>query len=370
MSEILIIGGGIIGLSIARSLRKLGVKKIVILERGKLGEEASFAAAGMLAVQSEAAKIDEFFKFCSESRNLYPKLQRELLDETGIDIELETSGTLYVSFSENDSIELDKRLSWQSAAGLKVEKLLAKEIRQIEPFVSPDVREGLFFEEDWQVDNRKLLKALRIFAEKNNIEIVENTEVISVIKDKSITIGVETKNEKFFADKVILATGAWTSLIKTDDFVLPKITPVRGQMYSVKTAKRLFTRVIYSPRGYIVPRCDGRILAGATVENVGFDKSMTQDGFEFVLANTAEIAPSLASLGIDEKWSGLRPFYEDGLPILGLVPNVENLLIATAHFRNGVLLAPKTGEIIAKQAINGIESEYSKIFGIARASRN
>jgi glycine oxidase len=368
MSEILIIGGGVIGLSIARSLRKLGVKKITILERGKLGEEASFAAAGMLAVQSEADKFDDFFNFCNDSRNLYPKFERELLDETGINIELETSGTLYVSFSENDSTELNKRFLWQKASSLKVEKLSATEIRKIEPFVSPDVREGLFFEEDWQVDNRKLLTALKVFAENNNIEIIENAEVISILDEKNTAIGVETKNQKFLADKVILATGAWTSLIKTNDFVLPKITPIRGQMLSVKTAKRLFTRVIYSPRGYIVPRRDGRILAGATVENVGFDKSTTQDGFEFVLANTVEIAPSLASLGIAEKWSGLRPFFEDGLPILGKIPNVENLLIATAHFRNGVLLAPKTAEIIAKQAINGIESEYTQTFGMARFS--
>jgi glycine oxidase len=370
MSEILIIGGGIIGLSIARNLRKLGVKKITILERGKLGQEASFAAAGMLAVQAETNKCDTFFRFCDESRNLFPNFAAELLDETGIDIELETSGTLYLSFNENDSIEINKRFEWQKSAGLTVEKLNATEIRKIEPFISPDVREGLFFEKDWQVENRKLLSALKLFAENNNIDVCENEEVVAILNEKNRVIGVETKNGKFLADKVIITTGAWTSFIKTTDFVLPEIKPIRGQMLSVKTAKRLFSKVIYSPRGYIVPRRDGRILAGATVEDIGFDSNITREGMDNIFANTLELVPSLENLGIAEKWSGLRPFFADGLPILGRIPNFDNILIATAHFRNGILLAPKTAEIIAKQAINSIESEYSVEFGISRLSKS
>jgi glycine oxidase len=370
MSEILIIGGGIIGLSIARNLRKLGVKKITILERGKLGHEASFAAAGMLAVQAETNKCDAFFRFCDESRNLFPNFASELLDETGIDIELETSGTLYLSFSENDSSEINKRFELQKLAGLTVEKITATEIRKMEPFISPDVREGLFFEKDWQVENRKLLSALQLFAENNNIDVCENEEAVAILNEKNRVIGVETKNGKFLADKVILTTGAWTSFIKTTDFMLPEIKPIRGQMLSVKTAKRLFSKVIYSPRGYIVPRRDGRILAGATVEDVGFDANITREGMDNIFANTVELVPSLENLGIAEKWSGLRPFFADGLPILGRIPNFDNILIATAHFRNGILLAPKTAEIIAKQAINSIESEYSVEFGISRLSKS
>jgi glycine oxidase len=366
MSEILIIGGGVIGLSIARNLRKLGVKKITILERGKLGQEASFAAAGMLAVQAETNKCDTFFRFCDESRNLFPNFASELLAETGIDIELETSGTLYLSFNENDSHEIQKRFEWQKSAGLTVEKLNANEIRKMEPFISPDVTEGLFFENDWQVENRKLLSALILFAQENKIDICENEEVGSLLFEKNRVIGVETKTQKYFADRVILTTGAWTSFIKTGDFTLPEIKPIRGQMLCVKTAKRLFSKVIYSPRGYIVPRRDGRILAGATVEDVGFDASITREGIENLFANTVEIVPSLENLGISEKWSGLRPFFADGLPILGSIPNFDNILIATAHYRNGILLAPKTAEIITKQAINNIDSEYSAAFGISR----
>jgi glycine oxidase len=287
MSEILIIGGGIIGLSIARNLRKLGVKKITILERGKLGQEASFAAAGMLAVQAETNKSDAFFRFCDESRNLFPNFASELLDETGIDIELETSGTLYLSFTENDSNEINKRFEWQKSAGLTVEKLTATEIRKMEPFISPDVREGLFFEKDWQVENRKLLSALQLFAKTNNIDVCENQEVVAILNEKNRVIGVETKNDKFLADKVVLTTGAWTSFIKATDFVLPEIKPIRGQMLSVKTAKRLFSKVIYSPRGYIVPRRDGRILAGATVEDIGFDTNVTPEGMDNILATCA-----------------------------------------------------------------------------------
>lgn len=145
-SDVLIIGGGVIGLSLARKLHKKGVKKITILERGKLGQEASFAAAGMLAPQAETEKPDDFFHFCDESNKLYPNFAKELLVETGVDIELDRSGTLYLAFSERDVAEIRNRYEWQKEAGLQVEHLTAQEARKIEPFISPDAREALFSE--------------------------------------------------------------------------------------------------------------------------------------------------------------------------------------------------------------------------------
>jgi glycine/D-amino acid oxidase-like deaminating enzyme len=167
---------------------------------------------------------------------------------------------------------------------------------------------------------------------------------------------------------VVLATGAWTSFIKIADRAFPLVTvsPIRGQMISFKTAKRLFQSVIYSPRGYLVPRADGRILAGATVESVGFDKSVTKNGVDFLLENALEIAPSLVNLEIAERWAGLRPFAADGLPILGKFSEIGNLYIATAHYRNGILLAPRTAEILASVIAENIESDYLKIFSPRR----
>lgn len=359
MSKVLIIGGGVIGLSIARSLSKKGFKQITVLESGEVGKEASYAAAGMLAPHAEAEKFDDFFNFCCQGLLYYPQFAEEIFDETGINIELDKSGTLYLAFTEYDSIEINNRFEWQKRNGLQVEHLSAKEVRKFEPFVSPDVREGLFFPHDWQVENRKLVAALQLFCELNKVEIITNTEVLSLSKNYA-----ETFDKKYEFDIVILANGAWLSLIKTDEFVLPNVRPIRGQMVSFHTAKRLFSKVIYSPRGYIVPRMNGKIIAGASVEDIGFDKSTTRFEIENIMENAFEISPSLSNLGVSEKWSGLRPCSPDNLPFLGQISN--NVYIATAHYRNGILLAPITGELIADKIVNGINSNYFEVFNPKR----
>jgi glycine oxidase len=368
--DILIIGGGVIGLSLARALRKRGAGSITVLERaGAPGTEASFAAAGMLTPQSETDEADDFFRFCTESNRLYPQFSEELFAETGVDIELETSGTLYLALTENDSEEIGARFHWQQRARLDVEHLTAEEARRIEPFISPDVREALFFPHDRQVDNRKLIDALKKFAEENEIKVFSDIEVVNLLTENGRAIGAETSgSEKLSAGKTVLATGAWTSLVKLDRRPLPlvQIEPVRGQMISFKTAKRLFSKVIYSPRGYLVPRLDGRILSGATIETVGFDKSVTAEGIDFVHQNALEIAPMLANLEISEKWAGLRPAAGDRFPVLGEFPGIENLYAATAHYRNGILLAPKTSQILADKITGTSQSEFLEVFSPRR----
>ena len=346
-SEVLIIGGGVIGLSIARQLHKKGAGKITILEKGAMGAEASYAAAGMLAVQAETDKPDAFFDFCRESNKLYPKFAEELFDETGVDIELDKEGTLYLAFNKSDETELRERYEWQKKAGLAVEKLSATETHKLEPFVSPEILGSLYFPNDWQVENRKLIHALEKYAEFNEIEIRENCRIESLIIEDEKVVGAETASEKFFAGAVVLATGAWTSLIKAAGFTLPEIKPIRGQIIEFQTAKRLFGKVIYSPRGYLVPRADGRILAGATVEDAAFDKTISEAATRFLLENALEIAPNLANLKIHAQWVGLRPFAADALPVLGEMRGLENLFIASAHYRNGILLTPLTAEIVA-----------------------
>lgn len=370
VSDILIIGGGVIGLALARELHKKSAGRITILERGEVGREASFAAAGMLAPQAEADAGGDFFRFCTESNRLYTQFAAELFDETDVDIELDRSGTLYLAFTENDAAEIRRRLTWQKNAGLEVEHLTAQETRQAEPFVSPDVLESLFFPNDRQVENRKLLHALQKYCALYGLEICENTEVkkLSIVSDR--IAGVETETEKFVAEIVVLATGAWTSLIKTDGFFLPQIKPVRGQMLSFSAPRRLFSKVIYSPRGYLVPRADGRILAGATVEDAGFDKSVTDAGIEFLRDHALEIAPSLVNLEIRESWANLRPFAADGLPILGAIDRKENLFIATAHYRNGILLAPLTAKILVNKIAENKDSEYLEFFSPDRFLTN
>lgn len=366
ISEVLIIGGGVIGLTIARALHKRGFGKITILERGKIGREASFAAAGMLAVQSETNKPDAFFEFCRESNKLYPSFAGELFEETGVDIELDREGTLYLAFNERDENELRKRFEWQKKAGLDVEKLSATETHKFEPFVSPDILGSLFFPDDWQVENRKLIHALEKYAEFGGIEIRENCEAKNLLIENGKLAGAETSGEKFFAGTTVLATGAWTSLIKAGSFPMPEVKPVRGQIIEFQTAKRLFQKVIYSPRGYLVPRQDGRILIGATVEDAGFDKAASETATAILRENALEIAPSLANLKIHDQWVGLRPFVADGLPVVGGIAEIENLFIATAHYRNGILLAPVTAKILADKIANGNNSKFFEEFNPRR----
>ena len=366
--QILIIGGGVIGLSLARRLRKNGVGRVGVLEKNSVcGNEASFAAAGMLAPQSEADEADDFFRFCAESRDLYPAFAGELLDETGIDIELDRSGTLYLAFDEKDAKELEKRLAWQTKAGLRVEKLSAKETLKLEPNISPDVSFGLLFPNDWQVENRRLISALRKSVQINGIEIFSDAETTNLLIESGKIAGAETTKQKIFAETVVLAAGAWTSFVKIGNNGSPlQIAPARGQMLSFQAAEKLFSKVIYTRRGYLVPRRDGRILAGATVEDAGFDKGVTASGIKFLRGNAFEIAPRLADLPVAEKWAGLRPLAPDGFPVLGAFPEIENLFIATGHYRNGILLAPLTAEILANKLTGNSESEYLEIFSPRR----
>lgn len=374
-SDVLIIGGGIIGLSLARKLRQKGAAKVTILEKNAVcGMEASNAAGGMLAPQSEADRDDSFFRFSSESRDLYPQFAEELLSETGVDIELDRAGTLYLAFNEKDAAELGKRYLWQKAANLSIEKLSAKEILEIEPNISPDVLFGLRFTNDWQVENRKIIEALDLQLKKHdenqtgsNVQII-NSEAVALIFENNRVTGAETNNGKFFAENIVVASGAWTSLIK-DRFDLlssVKIKPLRGQMIEFNEETNLFRHVVYTSRGYIVPRRNGRILVGATVEDAGFDCRVTLAGTDDLIEKAIEISPLFANLNLKNSWAGLRPFAPDGLPILGEFPGIENLYAATAHYRNGILLAPKTSEILADKITGGADSEYLKIFSPRR----
>ncbi len=366
-SEVLVIGGGVIGLAVARELHKKGVRQITIVERGEIGGEASYAAAGMLAPNVEALPTDDFYRLCAESLGLYPEFAVELYDETGIDIELDRSGTLYLAFTDEDVDEMRPRFERQVKAGLPIEHLTAEETRRVEPFVSPEVRESLFFKNDWQIENRKLLAALRKYAESNGMEICEGVKIDHLTTEAGRVTGAAGATASFFAGKTLLATGAWTSFIKLGDATLPvNIKPIRGQMISFHTAKRLFQRVLYTSRGYIVPRTDGKILVGATVEDVGFDKNVSDSGVEFLRETALEISPSLGNLGIVDKWAGLRPMSADALPVLGQIVSFRDLLVATAHFRNGILLAPLTGKLMAGKLAENADSDYFRTFGPGR----
>ena len=275
--DVLIIGGGVIGLSIARELNRHGIKSITVIDAAECAAEASWAAGGMLAPQAEADEAGPFFDLCMSSRNLYPSLAEELLGETGIDVELDRAGTLYVAFTDDDSEMVRERYELQRSAGLEVELMDAASVRAAEPNLSPDVFEALYFAGDWQVDNRKLCAALRRYCEINGVEIRENTRVVEVIASGGKAVGVRTDAETLMAAEVVVAAGAWTSSILLGPRPIPvDLEPVLGQMIAFRGPTRIIQRVVYSSDGYIVPRRDGRVLAGSTTEKTGFRRKTTE----------------------------------------------------------------------------------------------
>lgn len=369
-SEALIIGGGIIGLGIARSLAKRGFRHITVIERGKAGREASFAAAGMLAPQAESDAADAMFRLCSNGRDLYPRFAAELLDETGIDIELEQSGTFVPAFDEADEKRAEQTFAWQSAAGLKIERLSAEEMLRAEPMLSPEICGGLLFPNDWQVDNRKVVAALVEFAKRDPaITILENTAADELLIGQGKCRGARCGSDEFSAGVVVVAAGAWTSFMKMRGRDFPVgVEPVRGQIICFEPLEKSFRRVIFSSKGYIVPRRSGRLIAGSTAEECGFDDRTTEEGLEKIRQNSIRMAPFLKDAKIADSWSGLRPRAADGLPVIGKFSDVDGLFVATAHFRNGILLAPLTAEIIAAKIADGEHSEAFDDFSPERKS--
>ena len=322
-----------------------------LIERAALAGEASHAAGGILAPQAEANTTDDFFALACRSRNLYAHFATALREETGIDVELDTTGTLYLAFSEHDEHEIEKRYDWQSRAGLSVEKLTAKHARELEPCISDSVRGALHFPLDVQVDNRRLLTALVNSVDKLGVTIATETNVTEVTTERGRLTGLQTSRGFINCRVAIIAAGTWSSFI--EHAKTPPIEPVRGQMICFDAKPQLTRHIIYSPRGYLVPRHDGRLLAGSTSEKAGFTKQVTAGGISSILTNAHEISPAISRLPIVDTWAGLRPRAPDGLPVLGPCGEIDGLFYATGHYRNGILLAPVTGELMAEAVVEG-----------------
>ena len=358
-ADVAVVGGGVAGLAAARELGLRGLS-VIVLGGGAPG--ASNAAAGMLAPQAEADRADELFELLCASRDMYPDFAERLFEESGVDVELDRTGTLYLALTEEDEREARARFEWQTRAGLEVERLTADEARSLEPRVSTHVRSALRFPRDWQVENRLLVRALRESATRYGVRVSAATRAECVRVVAGRVRGVETAEGFVSAGAVVLAAGAETSRVRMlvsehegatareESAWHPLVEPVRGQMLCFRQprAPEPFARhVVYSPRGYIVPRRDGRLLAGSTTEHAGFDISVTAEGRRAIETNACEIAPDVASLALEDSWAGLRPRASDGLPLIGESDDVKNLFYATGYYRNGILLAPASAQIVA-----------------------
>jgi glycine oxidase len=363
-SDVIIIGGGIIGCALAESLarEKLSVE---VVERGLIGREASWAAAGMLAPQSEMPEPGPWFDFCLAARRLYPETIDRIRESTQIDPQYRAEGMFYAAFDAEEESSIRARAAWQRPLGLVAREMPADEAIAREPALAREIRSAVHFAEDHQLDPRLMTRGFAIAARKLGVRLLEFSPVTRLIVEGGRAIGVEVAGEKRFAGRVILAGGCWSGAIDGIGFDLP-VFPVKGQMLLLQLDRPKFDHVLHSARVYLVPRLDGRVVIGSTEERgAGFDKSVRAGALSHLLDCAYELAPCLREAALADSWAGLRPGTPDKRPILGAC-EIENFILATGHFRNGVLLAPITARLLADFIFSNEISETMRLFSIER----
>lgn len=362
--DAIIIGGGIIGCSIALRLASEDLS-VAIIERGKIGCEASRAAAGMLCPQTEKLEPGAYFDLCLRSRSMYADFAARVKELSGIDSEYRDEGTIFVALDENDEEESRLWTDWQKGAGLSLERLTVDELKKLEPSVRDSIAGGVFIPGDHQIENRLLMDALSVAVRRAGVTVIEGREVSSITVGDNRATGVICEGERMESGAVIVAAGSWSGRLLENFLPSVKTIPARGQMIALRGDRVPMTRVLHSKRCYVIPRRDGRILIGATVEYAGFHKAITAQGINSLLEAAIELAPELAGFEIVETWCGLRPDTADHLPIIG-ENGIDNLLLATGHFRNGILLAPLTAELISEMVLSRRVPTGASAFGMGR----
>lgn len=356
-SDVIVIGGGVIGLAIADALAREGLS-VSILERAQCGREASWAGAGI--VQSGSwHRQDSLVQMQRCSVKEYASFTADLRERTGIDPEYTCSGSLELLLEDQQyrmaKSEVKAAARYEQEYGRRVLELLTpEEARQRESAVTVDLLGAKYNSTTGQVRNPRLLRSLQAACIKSGVEIVEDCEVKGLITQKDRVAGVRTVCGTRSAARVVLAAGCWSSRLDPYlDAIMPTV-PVRGQMVLLSVPTLPFTHVLERGRCYLVPRRDGHVLLGATQEpDAGFDKAVTAGGVESLMSLGLRLVSGLAEATLERMWAGLRPGTPDGRPYIGPVPRMEGLIAATGHFRSGLTLAPVTARIVADLVVRG-----------------
>jgi glycine oxidase len=283
----------------------------------------------------------------AESLALWPDLAARLLTETGVDIELRRTGLLSLIETDADAAEAGRRVAWKRAHGERAELLPAEDALEREPSLAPSIRGALWMPDLAQIRNHRAAPALAAAAAKRGAVVMEHTSALGYVESGGRVTGVRTPAGDVSAGVVVLAAGAWSGPLagtEPDTFFPLTTIPAKGQMLLLRAAPGALRHMVLASGEYLVPRADGRILAGSTVEYVGFDTSVTARGVASIASAVARMAPRLADAPVETSWAGLRPDTRDHLPILGEVR--PGLVAATGHFRSGIMLAPVTAEIV------------------------
>jgi glycine oxidase len=348
--RIVVIGAGVMGCATALELAARGVRDILVLERAVPGAEASSAAAGMLAAQLESHDDDDLARFV-KARDAYETWASSLRETTGIDIGHRRSGALELVRDDASLAAARARVDAHRARGLRAELLDRKQALAVERALGDDVLHAAHYPDEAQVDPPQLLRALVAAVARAGIVVRSGATVSSLVREGDRCLGVSLDGKEIVrADAVILAAGSWSSLVPGVPDSLPRVRPIRGQLVMLEERPPLVHTILTADHSYVVPRGDGRVVCGSTMEDVGHVRGVTAEGVLRILASAIALAPALANAELTKTWCNFRPHVE-GRPLVGASP-LPGLFLATGHHRNGILLAKTTAEDCASAILS------------------
>ena len=354
--DVLIVGAGVIGLTCAWRAAQSGLR-VRVLERDEPGSGASGVAAGMLAPVGEATWGEEAILAATlASHAMWPGFAAELEESSGAGTRLLSPGALHVALDRDEAGELRRRFELMTSLGLEAEWLAGSGCRDLEPGLAPGALGGVHAPHEAAVDPSAVVSALRAACERAGVELLTGVEVRALASGGSRVQGVVAADgARHLAQAVVVAAGAWSGLGWLPEGARPPVRPVKGQILTLRgpAEQPVAARIVVTERVYLVPRADGRLIAGATVEEMGFDTAVTAGGVHELLREAYRALPDVAELELERAVAGLRPGTPDNAPLVGR-GSLEGLILATGHFRNGVLLAPLTGDGVAA-ALTGRE---------------
>jgi glycine oxidase len=349
--KVAVIGGGVMGCATALALAGRGVD-VVVLERAVPGAEASSAAAGILGAQIELHGRGEDAALYLRARDAWGPWAAALREQTGIDVGHRVSGVLRVAFSAEQEGPIEHDVAWQRKQGLRAELVDGARARQIEPALADDVIAAAHFPDDAQLDPQALLRALMAALSRSpHAQIRGGTTVERLLVEHDRCVGVKLDEGEVRADATVLAAGSWSSLVPGVPASVPAVRPVRGQMVLLDERPPTVRTIVFGTGGYVVPRGDGRVLCGSTMEHAGFRKEVTAAGVHAILGGALACVPSLGSAQVVGSWSNFRPHAHGDRALVGASP-LPGLFLATGHHRNGILLAKVTADAVA-DAVTG-----------------
>lgn len=346
--DTVIIGGGIIGLSIAFELAKRGHQP-TILEKGVCGGQATGAAAGMLAPFSEIHEDnDDFFQLCHASLKAYPTWQEEVRQLAKQDFEYNTHGSLHVVFHEADELALESRQKWQQDQGVRSEIIRGDALFRLEPELTQTAVAAMYYPDEHHVYTPDFVCGLKEACLALGVQIIEDVGEIELTEiTRNGVLLKSNHHEPISASQCILSTGAWTGQYEEKLGVRLPIYPIRGQICAYPQADRHVNHIIFSSQGYVVSKAIGKIVCGASEDIAGFDTSVTDKGINRLLKWSRKLYPFMNDWEPILKWAGLRPATQDGYPLIGRLDHYPQIIIASGHYRNGILLSPITAKIVA-----------------------